>query len=112
MDNAADIATAICLLGGAFFALAAAVGIVRFPDTLSRMHAATKPQVMGLLLMLLAAIIQTWGGIDVGMLVLAGFFTCVTVPVVGHRIGRVAHKEGLARADLLVLNQMEPNRDD
>lgn len=112
MKTAADILTAICLLSGSLFALTAAIGIVRFPDTLSRMHAATKPQALGLLLMLLAAIIQIWGTIDVGMLVLAGFFACITVPVVAHRVGRVAYREGLVRHDLLVLNQMEDNRDD
>ena len=48
----ADVVSAVCLLGGAFFALAAGVGALRFPDLLSRMHAATKPQVLGLVLVL------------------------------------------------------------
>ena len=48
--TAADVLAAVCLLGGAFFALVAAIGVVRLPDLLSRMHAATKPQVIGLLL--------------------------------------------------------------
>lgn len=108
----ADAATAFFLLAGSSLALAGAVGVARFPDTLSRMHAATKPQALGLLSMLLAAIIQTWGSIDVGMLVLTGFFACVTVPVVAHRVGRLAYREGLVRRDLVVLDQMEENRDD
>ena len=37
-----DIVTAVLVLSGSTLALTAAVGIVRFPDTLSRMHAATK----------------------------------------------------------------------
>ena len=45
-----DYLGALLLLGGALFSLAAALGLVRFPDALSRMHAATKPAVFGLLL--------------------------------------------------------------
>ena len=44
----ADVASAVCLLGGAFLAFAAGVGVLRFPDLLARMHAGTKPQVLGL----------------------------------------------------------------
>ena len=45
----ADVASAVCLLGGAFLAFAAGVGVLRFPDLLARMHAGTKPQVLGLI---------------------------------------------------------------
>ena len=50
--NAFDIVTAVLVLGGSTLVLTGAIGVVRFPDTLSRMHAATKPQVLGLLLVL------------------------------------------------------------
>ena len=43
---------AVLVLSGSALALTAAIGVVRFPDTLSRMHAASKPQVLGLLLVL------------------------------------------------------------
>ena len=42
-----DGASAVLLLAGCVFALIAAIGVVRLPDLLSRMHAATKPQVIG-----------------------------------------------------------------
>ncbi len=43
--------------------MAAGIGIVRFPDVLTRLHAATKPQVLGLAAVLLAIVLQvpTWG---------------------------------------------------
>ena len=44
---------AACLVLGALLTLIAAIGILRFPDVLTRMHSATKPQVLGLLLILL-----------------------------------------------------------
>ena len=46
---------------GAALALTAAIGVVRFPDTLSRMHAASKPQVLGLLLVLAGAAMSMTG---------------------------------------------------
>jgi multicomponent Na+:H+ antiporter subunit G len=44
-----DIVTAILVLAGAAMCLAAGVGLIRFPDVLSRLHAATKPQIFGLM---------------------------------------------------------------
>lgn len=37
-----EILTALFVLAGGFFALMAALGVLRFPDALSRMHAASK----------------------------------------------------------------------
>ena len=81
------------VLSGSTLALTAAIGVVRFPDTLSRMHAATKPQVLGLLLVLVGAAIRLRGNVDVGMLILTGMFTLITAPVVANRVGQLAYRE-------------------
>ena len=47
-----DVVGAVLLLLGALLCLAGAIGLMRFPDTLSRLHAATKPQTLGLILVL------------------------------------------------------------
>ncbi len=91
--NVWDIVTAVLVLSGSTLALTAAIGVVRFPDTLSRMHAATKPQVLGLLLVLVGAAIRLRGNVDVGMLILTGIFTVITAPVVAHRVGQLAYRE-------------------
>ena len=46
----ADAAGLAALLAGALLCLAGAIGLLRFRDLLSRMHASTKPQVLGVLL--------------------------------------------------------------
>ncbi len=51
-DLLVDVASGALLLLGSALALVAAIGLVRFPDVLTRMHAATKPQTLGLLLVL------------------------------------------------------------
>ncbi|WP_338886581.1 monovalent cation/H(+) antiporter subunit G [Rhodococcus sovatensis] len=109
MNAILEVVSAILILLGAILAFTAAVGIVRFPDTLSRMHAATKPQVVGLFLVLVGAIIQLRGNVDIWMLVLVGVFTIVTAPVIAHTVGRVAYREQRGRDGLLIINEMEPD---
>ncbi|BBZ06111.1 Na+/H+ antiporter subunit G [Mycolicibacterium doricum] len=104
--NASDVVASVLVLGGSTLALTAAVGVVRFPDTLSRMHAATKPQVLGLLLVLAGAALRLRGNVDVGMLVLAGLFTVITAPVIANRVGQLAYEEQNIRDDLLTRDEM------
>jgi multicomponent Na+:H+ antiporter subunit G len=101
-----DIVAAALVLGGSTLALTAAIGVVRFPDTLTRMHAATKPQVLGLLLVLIGAAIRLRGNADVGMVILTGLFILITAPVVANRVGQLAYREQNIRNDLLTKDDM------
>ncbi len=104
----ADVASTVCLLGGAFLAFAAGVGALRFPDLLSRMHAATKPQTLGLILVLagLALRLRTCGA--VGALVLVAVFQLLTEPVAANLVGRAGYRTGKVRQDLLVVDGLTP----
>ena len=48
MSRALDIATVVAVLAGAFFLMAGTIGLLRFPDTLTRLHALTKVDNLGL----------------------------------------------------------------
>jgi multicomponent Na+:H+ antiporter subunit G len=100
--SALDLTAAVLVLAGSALALTAAIGVLRFPDTLTRMHAATKPQVLGLLLVLAGATIRLSGNIDVGMLMLTAMFTLITAPVVAHRVGQLAYREQKVGDELTV----------
>jgi multicomponent Na+:H+ antiporter subunit G len=104
--SALDVVTAVLVLSGSTLALTAAIGVVRFPDTLTRMHSATKPQVLGLLLVLIGAAIRLRGHADVGMVILTGLFTLITAPVVANRVGQLAYREQNIRNDLLTKDEM------
>ena len=104
--NVLEVLAAVLVLGGSALALTAAIGVVRFPDTLTRMHAATKPQVLGLLLVLGGAAIRLRGNVDVGMIILTAMFTLITAPVVAHRVGQLAYREQNVRDDLLTVDEM------
>ena len=107
-----DIISAAFILIGATMALTTAIGLVRFPDTLSRMHAATKPQTSGLLLILVGAMIRLGNNVDNGMLALACLFALMTAPVIAHRIGRLVYQEQRAQDGLMKKDDLEAgNRD-
>lgn len=108
MSTFLDIISGIALLAGALLGLTASIALIRFPDTMSRMHAGAKPQVLGLLLVLGGAAIRLRGNVDVGMLVLAGLFQLITASVVAHRLSRAAYRERdrCVRADLLVTDEL------
>ena len=105
--NVFDIVAGVLVLSGSMLALTAAIGVVRFPDTLSRLQAASKPQVLGLLLVLTGAGLRLRGHADVGMLILAGLFTLITAPVVANRVGQLAYREQSFRDDLLIRDELD-----
>ncbi|MFC9787483.1 monovalent cation/H(+) antiporter subunit G [Rhodococcus sp. NPDC127528] len=107
MSAVLDVVAAVAILLGALLAMTAAIGIVRFPDTLSRMHAATKPQVIGLVLVLIGAVIRLRGNVDIWMLILVGLFTLLTAPVIAHTVGRVAYREQRGRDGLGIVGDLE-----
>ncbi len=83
--------SAFILLGSAFF-LIAAIGVVRFPDLLTRMHAATKAGAFGGALLLLAGAgyFATFGVVTKCALILIFFY--LTAPVAGHMLGRAGYR--------------------
>jgi multicomponent Na+:H+ antiporter subunit G len=106
IDGVIDVLTAICLLGGALMSLAAAIGLLRFPDLMSRMHAATKPQVLGLFLMLAAVGLQLRAWSLVPVLIVAWLFQLLTVPVSAHMVGRAGYRTKHRRPELLSTDEL------
>lgn len=107
----ADVASLVLLLGGAFLAFAAGVGVLRFPDLLSRMHAGTKPQVLGLILVLAGLALRLRSGGAVWALVLVVVFQLLTAPVGAHMVGRAGYRTGKVRDDLLVVDELTRDAD-
>lgn len=88
----ADDAGDVLILGGAIWSLLGGIGMLRFPDVLSRMHAATKPQVLGLLMMLIGVGLRLRNADDVTTLILVALFQTWTVPVAAHMVARAARR--------------------
>lgn len=111
-ETVADVAAAVCMLGGAFLAFAAGVGILRFPDLLSRMHAGTKPQTLGLVLVLIGLALRLRSGTAVWALGLVVLFQMLTAPVAAHMVGRAGYRTGKVRTDLLVADELTRDQAD
>ncbi len=90
-----DIITAVLVLAGALFALAAAVGVLRLPDILIRMHASTKAGTLGCGLILAAVAVHFGETGLVARSIVAIVFILLTAPVAGHMIGRAAYRAGV-----------------
>jgi len=106
MDYALAMITAVLLLAGAFFALVAAIGIVRLPDLYTRMHAASKAGTVGSGLLLLGAGLYS-GELAVLARALAGFlFFILTAPVSAHLLARASHKTGHFPARISIRDDM------
>ncbi|MBG6224371.1 multicomponent Na+:H+ antiporter subunit G [Arthrobacter sp. CAN_A2] len=102
-----DAIVSVLLIGGALMSLAAGIGLARFPDLLSRMHAATKPQVLGLLLFLLALAVEFESWALVPLLTLCWIFQLLTSPVSAHMVGRAGYRTRHLRRDLLTLDELD-----
>jgi len=102
-----DVVSGVFMVVGALMSLGAAIGLLRFPDLLSRMHAATKPQVLGLFLLLAAIGLQmrTWWVWPV--LVVAWIFQLLTVPVSAHMVGRAGYRTKHLHRELLTADELE-----
>jgi multicomponent Na+:H+ antiporter subunit G len=90
-----DILTALFLVLGSLFSLVAALGMLRLPDTVMRMHATTKAGTLGAGLILIAeAFFYAELGITLRALA-AITFLLLTAPVAAHLIGRAAYYSGI-----------------
>ena len=89
-----DVLAGTFLVLGSLLALIAGIGLVRFPDVLTRMHAATKPQTLGVLLVLLGLALRVEDRSALTIIALAALFQLVTAPVSAHMLGRAALRAG------------------
>ena len=102
----ADILSGALLIGSAALSLAASIGLLRFPDLMSRLHAGSKPQILGLILMMLAISIQQfhWGVITTLLLIVT--LQMVTTPVGTHMVGRAGYRTKHLRRSMLYRDEL------
>jgi multicomponent Na+:H+ antiporter subunit G len=90
-----EIIAAIFLFLGSFFILVAAIGIIRFNDLYSRMHATTKATSFGLLLIIIG--VSLFFNIAVVWLkaLLVIVFIYLTAPLAAHSIAKSVEEDDL-----------------
>ncbi len=108
--TALDVLAAAMVLLGSALALLGAIGLHRFPDVFARMHAATKPAILGLALILGAVAFYADDLGDVAKLLLVVALQFVTAPVGAHMIGRAAYRAGTELSDDTILDELRMSR--
>ncbi|WP_019630745.1 monovalent cation/H(+) antiporter subunit G [Actinomadura atramentaria] len=107
MSTIGTVVIAVFLLAGALAALSAGLGMVLLPDLASRMHAATKPQAIGIVLILVAVAVKFPSPGVLTTIVLIVLLQLTTVPVAAQLVGRAAYRSGQVRSDHLYLDELE-----
>jgi len=83
------------LVGGLFFTLVSAVGVLRLPDVYARAHTASQTDTLGAGLALAAvALALGWQSATVYTVLLL-FFVFITNPTAAHAIARAASESGV-----------------
>jgi len=94
MTELLNILVGLLVIVGAFFTLFAAMGVLRFPDLYSRMHAASKAGVFGSGLILVGLALFAQDHAIVARAILAILFLILTTPVSAHLLAKAAYAAG------------------
>ena len=90
-----DILTILLLTAGAFFFLAGTIGLLRFPDVYTRLHALTKADNLGLGLLLAGLALQAESWTVVAKLLLIWLLILLASSSVAHLVARTAQQRGI-----------------
>lgn len=90
MSELVDLYTIATVSAGAFFFLAGTVGLLRFPDALTRLHALTKADNLGLGLVVLGLLPRAGGWLAGLKLIAVWLLVLVSASVVTQLIAQVA----------------------
>ena len=110
LDDWLDLASMILILIGALLCLTAAMGLLRFRDVPTRLHAATKPQVLGVILICLAVALSVRSWAAVAFLVPIVLIQLATAPLSAHMVGRQAYRNGTIDENALFVDELADSR--
>ncbi len=95
MQAVIDILSWIFIIGGSFFAIVGAVGLVRFPDFWSRLHAVSVTDSAGVILLIVGMALQAGLTLVTVKLLLILAFLFITGPTSTHAVANAALVSGL-----------------
>lgn len=90
-----DLLSSLLLIAGVFFGLTGAIGLFRFPDFFTRVHAASVTDSIAAILILFGLMLQTHWDINTAKLIFILLFLMVTSPTASHALAKSARHGGL-----------------
>jgi len=94
MSSALDLFSFVAITAGAFFFFAGAVGLLRFPDSLTRLHALTKADNLGLGLVVLGLLPRVASLLDALRLFAIWALILLSGASTAQMIGRALRRRG------------------
>jgi multicomponent Na+:H+ antiporter subunit G len=85
-----DVLSWISILGGLFFIVVGGIGVLRFPDVYTRLHAAGMTDTMGAGLVLVGLSFQSGLSLITVRLMMIWAFLLFTSPIATHALARAA----------------------
>ena len=95
MSVLADVLSVVCLGLGTFFALVGGIGVLRFPDLYSRLHASGVSDMLGAGFVMVGLMFQTGASLSTVKIVLLLAFFVLTSPTAAHVVAKCALRSGL-----------------
>jgi multicomponent Na+:H+ antiporter subunit G len=94
MRLALDIITVVLVSAGGFFFMAGTVGLLRFPDTLTRLHALTKVDNLGLGLIVFGLLPQAESRLGALKLIVIWLLVQMSGAIVSQLIAQAVRRSG------------------
>lgn len=110
MNELLDTIALILALIGGLLCVTAAIGLLRFHDVPTRLHAATKPQVLGLILICIALALSLRSWPVVAFLVPVVLIQLASAPVSAHMVARQAYRNGTIDERSLYVDELAESR--
>lgn len=101
-----DVIALVLVLIGALLCLTAAIGLLRFRDVPTRLHAATKPQVLGFILICIAVGVSLQSWPVVAFLVPVALIQLATAPLSAHMVARQAYRNKTLDQESLFVDEL------
>ena len=108
-----EVVVVVLALGGLFFSLSGAVGLVRMPDLYCRLQCSSKNVTMGAMPLLLAVVVEKGPVSGFGSRALfVAFVLFVINPLSAHALARAAYRTGVPMWPGAVVDQARPSGDE
>lgn len=111
MTDLLDAVGLVLITVGCFLALSAGIAQQRFPDVAARAHAAAKPQVLGLILVLCGVAVSLRQTEVTTMAAVVIALQLATSPVSSHMVARSAYRYGHLDPGSLVVDELSRDID-
>jgi len=95
MESVIDVLSWALVIGGSFFLLVGAIGVLRLPDVYTRGHAAGITDTLGAMMILGALMLQGGFSLITAKLFLILLFLLFTSPAASHALGNAAWSTGV-----------------